>query len=148
MSQSFVKTAANASLKFTYTAGYLELFHDREFGTAYDLGAYARLAWEVTVQRNDAPGQVLMRESQQVVLTVVNDTVVLYPDRSASDGSPMSPLWQWDCPDCGTRLRGQAPATLLTPFSGFVDLSSIPFDPTPGAPQVEFTVTYRLNAEA
>lgn len=148
VSQSFVKTAANASLKFTYTAGYLELFHDREFGTAYDLGAYARLAWEVTVQRNDAPGQVLMRESQQVVLTVVNDTVVLYPDRSASDGSPMSALWQWDCPDCGTRLRGQAPATLLTPFTDFVDLSSIPFDPTPGAPQVEFTVTYRLNAEA
>jgi len=148
VSQSFVKAQDDASLRFTFTGGLMELFRDNELGNPCDRCAVAQIEWAVTVTRHDDPDNPLMQEIQFAELTYENNRAVLDIQQFASDGTANVPLWQWDCPTCGQLAYSADVATLQTPFSGTVDLDAIPFLQLPGAEQTEFTVSFALTARA
>jgi hypothetical protein len=143
--QSFVKTSADAQLSFTYTGGLLQLYRDVEARPPCVAGcAYADVAWRVEVVINSAPELELMHETGRAAMAIQDDTFKLFVSQSALDGTPVNPLWNWGCTRCGTSpAYGLAAATLDAPYTGIVDLSSIPFDPA--FPPIEFTVRFWLD---
>jgi hypothetical protein len=149
VNQSFVRNSESSSLNFIYTAGQMLMFNEPEFGAGCaDDCAMALVEWFYEVRRNDAPDQVIATDSQFATLYISNGVLRLSTGRPAGAEPSSLGLWQWDCPACDRSVRGQSSASLVAPFIGVVDLSSIPYDPTPGATQVEFTVTFEATAWA
>lgn len=145
--QSFQKVSADAELRFTYTGGKLELFKDPEMGPPCGPGCmFAAVTWRVTVTLNSDPNTEVMFERGHAALVVGGgNDVELITSQDALDGSPVNPLWQWDCTGCHRPPRNVATATLQAPFSGIVDLSAVPYDPQR---PVEFTVGFSLTTTA
>jgi hypothetical protein len=145
--QSFTKTSEEARLSFTYTGGLMQSFRHPEFLPPCGLCTFAALQWEVTVWLNGQPDTPVMRETGYASL-FANDGIFQFDSsQSALDGSPVNPLWTWDCARCNLPAVGLAEARLQAPFTGIVDLSAIPFD-AQQAQQPEFTVGFRLLATA
>jgi hypothetical protein len=145
--QSFVKTSADARISFTYTGALLQLYRDVEIRPVCVGCIYASVRWEVEVVANSAPDVVLMSEYGQASMEMFQDTFTFRSSQGALDGTPVNPLWSWSCSRCGASpAYGLAAATLDAPFTGSVDLSSIPFDAT--QPAAEFTVRFWLDTTA
>jgi hypothetical protein len=145
--QSFTKTSDNARLSFTYTGGLLQSFRDPEIRPPCDLCTFAELKWEVTVWLNGQPETPVMVESASARLFANDGVFQFNSDQNALDGSPVNPLWTWDCARCNLPALGLAEAKLQAPFTGIVDLSAIAFD-AQQAQQPEFTVGFHLLATA
>lgn len=148
VAQSFTKTRADAELRFTYSGGLLESFRDPELrpDCAGFVCTYAEVFWEVSLWRNDTANQpILMWESSWARLLAQDGVFRFSHGQDALDGTPVNPLWSWDCARCDRPALGLAQARLRAPFTGIVDLSAIPFDPAL-AQQPEFTVLFTLTA--
>jgi hypothetical protein len=150
VAQSFTKTGADAELRFTYSGGLLESFRDPELrpDCAGFICTGAAVIWEVSLWRNDTPSQpILMSESGWAELRIEDGVFRFSQGQDALDGTPVNPLWSWDCARCNLPALGLGQARLQAPFTGIVDLSAIPFDPAQAA-QPEFTVLFTLTASA
>lgn len=142
--QSYRKSSADASISFTYTGAFLELFRDVEFGQPCDGCIRADLSFVAQVFLN-SDRSLVSTQTQYASLYDNNGTLALEIGGNDAVNTP----WQWTCDDCGSRLFYDGQATLDAPYTGQIDLSGIAFDTSlPPSEQPEFTVQYTLTAIA
>lgn len=143
--QSFRKTAPDASVTFTYSSAFLQLYKDVEIYRPCDDCIHAEVNWAAETYLNSG-GAPLWSQDQSAAL--YDDSGTLRLDIFGS-GTPTNAPWQWDCVRCGGSSKGIGLAQLQAPYTGHIDLSGIPYDPNlPADQQPEFTVHYTLFAYA